>query len=67
MRRSAGDIPYSFSPDGKHISFQSTRDGNYQIYKMKSDRTAETRLTHDSSVDDAFSAWSPDGKKILSK
>jgi CxxC motif-containing protein (DUF1111 family) len=53
----------SWSPDGTMITFTSTRDGNYEIYKMTSAGTSQTRLTTNSANDSA-SAWSPDGNLI---
>ena len=44
--------------------FESERDGNWEIYTMNPDGSAETRLTKN-TVDDYTPVWSPDGKKIL--
>lgn len=41
----------SWSSDGKWIVFQSERDGNFEIYKMRSDGTDVTRLTNRSGWD----------------
>ena len=38
--------PPSASPNGNQLAFVSTRDGNYQIYKINSDGTGFTRLTN---------------------
>jgi Tol biopolymer transport system component len=35
----------AFSPDGTQIAFTSGRDGNYEIYRMGADGSAQTRLT----------------------
>jgi hypothetical protein len=53
-----------FSPDGTKIIFQSSRDGNNEIYVMNPDATGLTRLTNHSASDSA-PVWSPDGTKIL--
>lgn len=45
------------------IAFASTRDGNTEIYTMKSDGTDQVRLTNNTSVD-YHPVWSPDGKRI---
>jgi dipeptidyl aminopeptidase/acylaminoacyl peptidase len=45
------------------IAFTSTRDGNREIYVMNKDGSNQTRLTHNSTLDD-HPTWSPDGKKI---
>ncbi|HKG47510.1 MAG TPA: S8 family serine peptidase [Pyrinomonadaceae bacterium] len=53
-----------YSPDGSKIVFQSTRDGQAEIYVMNVDGTGQTRLT-DNPAWDTAPAWSPDGTKIL--
>jgi len=59
----AADKQPAWSPDGKQITFISTRDGNQEIYKMNADGTRQTRLTKTSEYE-YFPAWSPDGTKI---
>src|SRR5215468_8805797 len=49
---------------GKTIAFSPNRDGNSEIYTMKLDNLAVTRLT-DNPADDGEPAWSPDGTKML--
>ncbi len=51
------------SPLFGKIVFHSTRDGNNEIYKMKSDGSNQTRLTFN-EVSDAYPVWSPDGRQI---
>jgi hypothetical protein len=53
-----------FSPDGARIVFQSSRDGNAEIYLMNSNGTGQTRLTNNPAFD-SNPVWSPDGTKIL--
>jgi len=62
-----------WSPDGKRISFGSTRDrgsDNYlevvEIYTMDPDGSNVRRLTHttDKGESSSDAQWSPDGKKI---
>jgi Tol biopolymer transport system component/subtilisin family serine protease len=59
-----GDSRPRYSPDGSKIVFQSSRDGQYEIYVMNSNGSAQTRLTNNPAWDEA-PAWSPDGTKIL--
>jgi Tol biopolymer transport system component len=40
-----------WSPDGERIAFQTYRDGNFEIYVMKSDGTGLRRLTNDPAFD----------------
>lgn len=52
----------SVSGEGTLI-FQSSRDGNAEIYRVQADGTGLTNLTNDPG-DDTFAVWSPDGKQI---
>ena len=45
------------------IVFYSERDGNNEIYRMDSDGSNVTRLTHQPATD-AAPAWSPNGRQI---
>ena len=45
------------------IAFSSLRDGNYELYTMQSDASAQTRVTRDPAAD-IDPAWSPDGTTI---
>ena len=55
----AGTFP---GPNGK-IAFESTRDGNDEIYVMNADGTGQTRLTNN-AAHDFRPSWSPNGSKI---
>jgi TolB protein len=48
------------------IAFQSNRDGtnNFEIYKMNSDGSTQTRLFSNNDQNDVTPYWSPDGSKI---
>ncbi|MBI5116123.1 PD40 domain-containing protein [Candidatus Poribacteria bacterium] len=52
-----------FSPDGRQIAFVSERDGNMELYTIRSDGKGLQRLSDDFALDD-HPAWSPDGKRI---
>ncbi|HET7521241.1 MAG TPA: hypothetical protein VFK61_06860 [Candidatus Limnocylindria bacterium] len=52
-----------YSPDGASILFDSTRDGNTEIYVMNADGSDERRLTFDDG-EDWGASWSPDGRQI---
>ena len=56
-------LPLQLQPEGQ-ITFQSERDGNFEIYIANADGTALNRITNDPAVD-VFPAWSPDGKQIV--
>lgn len=53
----------SWSPDGSKLAFETTRDGNWEIYLMDTNGTNLINLSNDPS-DDEYPKWSPDGSKI---
>ena len=53
----------SWSPDGRHITFDSNRHGKADIYVMGSDGSNPRRLT-DHPDWAAYPSWSPDGRHI---
>jgi Tol biopolymer transport system component len=58
------DAEATISPDGKHIVFTSSRDGDLELYVMDADGKNVRRLTNDKGYDGgAF--FSPDGKMIV--
>ncbi len=60
----SNDAAPSISSNGDKITFFSDRDGNYEIYLMNSDGSAQMRLTSN-PADDLNPVFSPDGSKIL--
>jgi len=64
LTNSTGDSHPRFSPNGTKVVFQSTRDGQPEIYVMNADGSGQTRLTNNPAWDTA-PAWSPDGTKII--
>jgi Tol biopolymer transport system component len=46
------------------VLFQSDRDGNFEIYSMRTDGTELRRLTNNAGLD-AMPRWSPDGAQIV--
>lgn len=53
-----------WSPDGKQIVFESTKDGKFSVYTMKVDGSSLRKLTVDESNNEQ-PRWSPDGKQIV--
>lgn len=53
-----------WSPDGTRVVFSSDRNGNQDLYVVRTDGTQLTRLTSD-TADDLLPRWSPDGKTIV--
>lgn len=58
-----GMFGLAWSPDGRRIAYESSRNGNTEIYVSNIDGTGEQRLTTSSSSDQA-PGWSPDGRFI---
>ncbi len=58
-----GNFEPAVAPDGSSIAFVSSRDGNAEVYRMKSDGSEQTRLTN-FMLDDWGPMWSPDSKTI---
>jgi uncharacterized protein (DUF885 family)/WD40 repeat protein len=52
-----------WSPDGARIAFDSTRDGDYEIYVINVDGSHPVNLTLH-PANDTSPTWSPDGSKI---
>jgi Tol biopolymer transport system component len=59
----AGSATAAFPGGNGKIAFSSERDGNFEIYSMNADASAQTRLTNDPGTD-IDPAWSADGKAI---
>jgi Tol biopolymer transport system component/DNA-binding winged helix-turn-helix (wHTH) protein len=53
-----------YSPDGKHIAFQSTRSGNFEIWRSDADGSNLVQLTSFGGPLTGTSRWSPDGRQI---
>ena len=65
----SGDHPCQYdgpeySPDGKHIYFNSDRTGRMQIWRMKADGSEQERVTDD-ELNNWFPHPSPDGKALV--
>ena len=53
-----------WSPDGRRISFVSSRSGSFDLYAMDADGTNVTRLT-DHPANDFDPMWMPDGQSLI--
>lgn len=60
------DIQPRISPSGLHVVFRSNRDGNGEIYVMRSrDGSALRRITTSARANESRPTWSPDGLEII--
>ena len=57
------DSAPAWSPDGRQIAFESTMDGDREIYVINADGTNLRQLTHNTLWDEG-PAWSPDATKL---
>lgn len=53
-----------YSPDGKHLVFQSTRTGYHEIWRADADGSNPIQLTHFAKNLTGTPRWSPDSKRI---
>jgi len=60
----ADDFAPAWSPTGNRIAFVSERDGNGEIYTMRSDGTGEKNLTNNADSYDSNPDWSPTGAHL---
>ncbi|RYD68075.1 MAG: hypothetical protein EOP58_01520 [Sphingomonadales bacterium] len=54
-----------YSPDGKHLYFNSTRSGAMQLWRANADGSNPVQITRDPNFRDWFPHVSPDGKWIV--
>ena len=55
---------HSFSPDGRALAFDSRRGADSRIWRLDRGGVPQ-ELTSDSSFEDSFPRWSPDGQTIV--
>ena len=54
-----------YSPDGKHIWFNSTRTGRMQVWRMKANGKDQQQMTFDEDMNSWFPHISPDSRKVV--
>jgi Tol biopolymer transport system component/DNA-binding winged helix-turn-helix (wHTH) protein len=55
----------TYSPDGKHIAFESTRSGSREIWIADADGTRPVQISHLKALVTGTPRWSPDSQKIV--
>lgn len=55
----------TWSPDGQNIAFVTSRDGNWEVYKMSVNGSGQTNITKTPNYTEVYPSWSRDGKTIL--
>ena len=55
----------SWSPDGKMIAFECSKDGGGDIFVINSDGTGMRNITRTPNEYEYYPAWSPDGREIV--
>jgi serine/threonine protein kinase/Tol biopolymer transport system component len=58
------DNGWAWSPDGSEITYTTDLNGNWDIYSMAPDGSADRRLT-DHEAQDGWPSWTPDGQQIV--
>lgn len=65
LERPILDFYPTWSPDGQYVAFMSSRDSNYEIYRMDMFGQQVDNLTNKDVSEDVNGVWSPDGTQIL--
>ncbi|MDX1616719.1 MAG: hypothetical protein R3300_20600 [Candidatus Promineifilaceae bacterium] len=60
----AHDISPRLNRGATQVVFSSSRDGNWEIYRIGANGHGLSRLTHHGAVD-AFPDWSPEGNRVV--
>ena len=48
-----------FSPDGRQVAFNSFREGNYEVYRMKANGSQQIMVTDVFAGDNVSPDWQP--------
>jgi Tol biopolymer transport system component len=64
LRSTADDAHPDFSPDGKHVTFASTRSGAAEVWVSDAEGGNPRQLTHLGAHVVSYPKWSPDGTRI---
>lgn len=66
LTKSPGRDRYAmWSPDGKQFTFNTNRDGNYEVYLMNADGSNQRNVSQAPDSTEGLADWSPDGKRLV--
>jgi Tol biopolymer transport system component len=54
-----------WAPDGKKLTFNSGRDGNFEVYMMNADGSDQRNISNSPDTTEGLADWSPDGKRLV--
>lgn len=54
-----------WSPNGKQLTFNTKRDGNFEVYVMNADGSKPRNVSRSPGSTEGLADWSPDGKRLV--
>jgi Tol biopolymer transport system component len=64
--RDHGPCRYPFwSPDGKQLTFNTKRDGNFEVYIMNSDGSHPRNVSNSPKSAEGLADWAPGGQRLV--
>jgi Tol biopolymer transport system component len=54
-----------WSPDGTRLTFNTNRDGDYEVYMMKADGSNQRNISDSPKSTEGLADWSPDGQRLV--
>jgi len=54
-----------WSPDGSRLTFNTNRDGDYEVYVMNADGSGQENISRSPTSTEGLADWSPDGRSLV--
>ncbi|NLF11958.1 MAG: hypothetical protein GX597_09380 [Anaerolineaceae bacterium] len=54
-----------WSPDGRQLTFNTNRDGNFEVYVMNADGSRPRNLSNSPKSTEGLADWAPDGRRLV--
>jgi len=54
-----------WSPDGSRLTFNTNRDGDYEVYIMNADGSGQQNISRSPHSTEGLADWSPDGRLLV--